>query len=122
MRAALHWRLVGPDVERERKKWKRNPGGYTSPVLARSHLRKGGAGHHLTGQWPPDAIPSEVWGVVDLYFLCVPSPEMTGHMPSAGGVLDQDAWTMDAFRDLRVAHSQIEAARLKEWTATHGGN
>jgi hypothetical protein len=43
-------------------------------------------------------------------------------MPSAGGVLDQDAWTMDAFRDLRVAHSQIEAARLKEWTATHGGN
>tara|TARA_Y100000310_G_scaffold24017_1_gene23107 strand:- start:139 stop:345 length:207 start_codon:yes stop_codon:yes gene_type:complete len=66
-------------------------------------------------------IPQAVWDVVDLYFLCVPTPESNGHLPEPGGMLDQDAWTMESFRKLRVAHSQVEAARLKERNATKGG-
>jgi hypothetical protein len=107
-------------VEAERKKWEANPDRYTSPVLARSHLRRAGAGHFINGQWPPDAIPAEVWDVVDLYRLCVPIPDNDGFLPDAGSPLDQDAWTMDAFQVLRGAHSQIQSAQIKEWQATKG--
>ena len=119
---ALHWRLRGVNVAKERDEWKRAPDKYTSPMLSRNYLPRAGAGHFIRGQWPPAVVPQKVWDVVDLYLLVGWSPEAAGHLPEAGPLADQDAWTMDAIHKLRVADSQIQAARLKEWQATEGSS
>jgi len=46
--------------------------------------------------------------VVDLYLKCGEH-----HLPRAGGMEDQDAWTMDAFTVLRSADATIERAKFK---------
>lgn len=59
---------------------------------------------HLVNAWVPQAAPSWAWGTISTWF----DTRRTGHLPHAGGTLDQDARLMDAFRILDNAMGEIE--------------
>lgn len=65
----------------------------------------------------PDTLPARIWRAVNLYRVCN-ARELTAS-PSA--VMDEDAWTMDAFAVLRGTDAEIDAAMLREKRTTEGG-
>jgi len=77
-------------------------------------LPRCGDGHQIEG-WPLDEIPAEIWQVVDVYLMCGEH-----HLPAAGGVLDQDAWTMDAFLVLGSTDEQIQRAKMRSYRVRQG--
>lgn len=77
-------------------------------------LPRCGDGHQIEG-WPIEAIPVEVWHVVDLYLMCGEY-----HLPGGPSLQDQDAWTMDAFMVLRSTDEQITTARGRAWRISQG--
>jgi len=59
---------------------------------------------HLVKAWVPDVVAPWMWGAISTYF----DTRRTGHLPHAGGTLDQDARLMETFRILDTAMKEIE--------------
>lgn len=72
----------------------------------------------LTGVWPPEDIPPEVWHVTTAYLRC----ERHGCLPRGGGLEDQDSWTMAAFDTLAAELATIRRAVADEqaWASKRG--
>ncbi len=61
---------------------------------------------------PRDAVPEDIWPVVQMWHMCR-GESGYAHLPDAGGVGDQPAWTLDAFAVLAAADAELRKAEPK---------
>jgi len=105
-------------MEEQRLVYDRNPAGYESPLCSTMMAAGEGWGlrHTTDGAWPPDDTPDWAWGAISDYldwrrFQVLPYP---------GGVAQQRAQTMAAFRTLDELYDEIDASLAKSREAHKG--